>query len=85
MSEIKGLLLTKEEEKACVDLIKKMREEKFYTFEFFGHIKIRATTREEANKIFKEWATDLQNTSRTNWGEIIVGSPYFNTNCFEEE
>ncbi len=34
MAEINGYLLTKEEEKACIELIKKLRERKMWDFLF---------------------------------------------------
>ena len=48
MSEIKGYLLTNEEEKACVTLIKKMREKKVFAIDFSGCVRVKANTVEEA-------------------------------------
>lgn len=56
MSEIKGYLLTKEEEKACVALIKKMREretQKFYV-DFWGYCEIEAENPHDAQNKFWE-------------------------------
>lgn len=52
MAEIKGYLLTKEEEKACVDLVKKLRERKTFAIDFSGCVRIKAKNHEEANHIF---------------------------------
>lgn len=52
MAEIKGYLLTEEEEKACANLVKKMREKRIYTINFLGCVKIKAKNSEEAKNIF---------------------------------
>lgn len=85
MSEIKGYLLTKEEEKACVTLIKKMREKKVFTIDFSGYVRIAAKTHEEANNIFWEWVGDLQDKSLADWYGVVTQSPYFENEGVEEE
>lgn len=84
MSEIKGYLLTEEEEKECVTLVKKMRERKNFTVDFSGCVRIKAKTREEANNIFWEWIGDLQDKTLTDWSGVIA-SHYFEDDGIEEE
>lgn len=84
MAEIKGYLLTKEEEKACVNLVKKMRERKVFAIDFSGCVRIKAKNREEANDIFWEWVGDLQDKSLADWTGIVTQSPYFDNESVEE-
>lgn len=77
MAEIKGYFLSEEEAKACVDLVKKLRERKTFAINFSGCIRIKAKTLEEANSIFWEWAEDLQNKSLADWSGVVTQSPYF--------
>ena len=73
MSEIKGYLLTAEEEKACVTLVKKMRERKVFVIDFSGCVRIKAKTCEEANNIFWEWVGgDLQDKSHVDWYKVVA-------------
>lgn len=83
MAEISGYLLTKEEEKACVDLVKKLRERKTFTIGFSGCVRIKAKTSEEANDIFWEWVEDLQDKGLTDWSGVVL--PYFEKEGVEEE
>ena len=85
MTEINGYLLTKEEEKACEDLIKKMREKRVFAIDFTGCIRVNAKNREEANEIFWNWVNDVQDNTLTNWSGTIVESPYFEKDGVEEE
>lgn len=85
MAEIKGYLLTKEEEKACVNLVKKMREKKVFAIDFSGCVRVKAKNREEANDIFWEWVGDLQDKSLADWTGIVTQSPYFDNEGIEEE
>lgn len=85
MAEIKGYLLTEEEEKACANLIKKMREKRIYTIDFLGRVRIKAKNHEEAKNIFWNWVGDLQDKSLTDWSEIITKVPYFEYNGIDEE
>ena len=86
MAEIKGYLLTEEEEKACANLIKKMREKRVYTIDFLGCVHIKARTEEEAKNIFWNWVGDLQDKSLADWSEeIVIQSPYFEYDGIEEE
>lgn len=84
MAEINGYLLTKEEEKACVDLVKKMRKETGFTIDFSGYVRIKAKDQEEAKNIFWEWLGDLQDKTLTDW-DRVVGLPYFEYDGIEEE
>ena len=85
MSEIKGYLLTKEEEKACITLIKKMREKKVFAIDFSGCVRVKAKTPEEASNLFWEWVGDLQDKSLDDWSGVVTQSPYFENNGIEEE
>ena len=85
MSEIKGYLLTLEEEKACVALVKKMRERKVFAVDFSGTVKIKARTSEEASNIFWNWIGDLQDKSLVDWSEVVTQSPYFEYQGVEED
>ena len=85
MSEIKGYLLTEEEEKACVTLIKKMREKKVFAIDFSGCVRIKAKTSEEASDIFWNWVGDLQDKSLVNWSGVVTQVPYFENEGVEEE
>lgn len=85
MAEINGYLLTKEEEKACVDLVKKLRERKTFAIDFSGCVRIKAKTSEEANDIFWEWVGDLQDKSLTDWPGVVTELPYFEKDGIEEE
>lgn len=85
MAEIKGYLLTKEEEKACADLVKKLREKKTFAIDFSGCVWVKAKTHEEANDIFWAWVEDLQDKSLTDWSGIVTESPYFENEGIEEE
>ena len=85
MAEINGYLLTKEEEDACVTLVKKMREKKVFTIDFSGCVQVKAKTCEEASNIFWEWVGDLQDKSLDDWSRVIVQSPHFENEGVEEE
>lgn len=83
MAEIKGYLLTEEEEKACTTLVKKLRERKVFSVDFSGCLQIKATNHEEANDIFWEWVEDWQDKSLT-WSNAI-GDFYLESEGVEEE
>lgn len=85
MSEINGYLLTKEEEKECMALVKKLRERKVFAIDFSGCVYVKAKTREEANNIFWEWVGDLQDTSLVDWTGVITEIPCFDIEGIEEE
>lgn len=85
MAEINGYLLTKEEEKACVDLVKKLRERKTFAIDFSGCVRIKAKTSEEAKDFFWEWVEDLQDKSLADWSGVITELPYFENEGAEEE
>ena len=85
MSEIKGYLLTAEEEKACVALVKKLREKKVFAIDFSGCVRVKAKTREEASDIFWNWVGDLQNESLADWSGVVTEVPYFENEGVEEE
>ena len=77
MSEIKGYLLTEEEQEACLALVKKMREKKIYAVDFSGCVVIKARTPSEASDIFWNWVGDLQDKSSADWHGVVTQSPYF--------
>ena len=85
MSEIKGYLLTEEEEKACANLVKKLRERKIFAIDFSGCVRVKAKTPEEASDIFWAWVGDLQDKSLADWFEVVTQSPYFENEGVEEE
>lgn len=85
MTEIKGYLLTKEEEKACITLVKKMREKKVFAIDFSGCVRVKAKTSEEASDIFWNWVGDLQDKSLADWSGIVTQSPYFENEGVEED
>lgn len=85
MAEINGYLLTVEEEKACADLVKKLRERKTFTVDFSGYVRIKAKTHEEASDIFWNWVGDLQDKSLIDWSGVVMQSPYFENEGVEEE
>ncbi len=83
--EIKGYLLTEEEEKACADLVKKMRKKKVFAIDFSGYVRIKAKTSEEATNIFWEWVGDLQDKSLIDWSGVVTQLPYFENEGVEED
>lgn len=83
--EIKGYLLTEEEEKACADLVKKIRKKRVFAIDFSGCVRVKAKTSEEATNIFWEWVGDLQDTSLVDWSGVVTQSPYFENEGVEEE
>ena len=85
MAEINGYLLTKEEAKACVDLVKKLRERKTFAIDFSGYVRIKAKNHEEATEIFWNWVEDLQDKSLYDWSGVVTQSPYFENAGVEEE
>ena len=85
MAEIKGYHLTEEETKACIDLVKRLRERKVFAIDFTGCVRVRAKTLEEANDIFWEWVGDLQDKSLADWSGVVTQSPYFENDGVEEE
>lgn len=85
MAEIKGYLLTAEEEKACTDLVKKMRERKTLAVSFSGCIRVKANNDREAIDIFWKWVEDLQYRSFEKWPGVITWSPYFEYEGIQED
>lgn len=85
MAEINGYLLTEEETKTCVDLVKKLRERKVFAIDFSGYVRIKAKTYEEAKEIFWNWVGDLQDKSLVDWSGTVTQSPYFENEGIEEE
>lgn len=81
MAELNGYLLTKEEEKACTELIKKMRDKKDFTCYFSASIKIKAKTTKEAEDIFWRWQSDVVDYTITS----DVGALYIENYLLEEE
>lgn len=85
MAEIKGYLLTKEEEKACLDLIKKLRSKRTFAINFSGCVRVKAKTPQEANDIFWLWVRAMQDETSIDWDTVITQSPYFEREDVEEE
>lgn len=85
MVEIKGYLLTKEEEEACVNLVKEMRKKRTFAVDFLGCVRVKARTKEEAKDIFWNWVGDLQDKSLADWSGTVTESPYFEYDGAEEE
>ena len=88
MKEIKDYILTEEEQKACIDLVKSMREkEKVFTFNFTGSVKIKAKNLEEADVFFRDWLEEIDDISycRYNESSIITDFPIFETESIEQE
>jgi len=85
MAEIKGYILTAEEERACANLVKKLRERKTFAIDFSGCVRVKAKTSEEASDIFWNWVGDLQDKSLVDWSGVVTQSPYFENECVEEE
>lgn len=85
MAEIKGYLLTEEEEKACFDLVKKLREKKVFTIDFSGRIQVKAKTPEEARDIFWMVVGDMQDKSLAEWSDVVTQFPYFERGDVKEE
>ena len=70
MAELNGYLLTKEEEKACAELVKKMRSKKDFVFDFSAKVTIRAKTYEEAEDIFWNWQNDVGDYTLAEWSNV---------------
>lgn len=85
MAEIKGYLLTAEEERACVDLIKRLRERKTFAIDFSGCVRVKGKNKDEANEIFWNWVGDLQDKTLVDWSGVVTESPYFENEGIEEE
>ena len=76
MAELNGYLLTKEEEKACAELVKKMRSKGEFTVDFTARVKIKAKTSKEAEDIFWRWQDDVANYTFSEWGNVGCGALY---------
>lgn len=88
MAEIKGYILTEEEQKACIDLVKSMREkEKVFIFHFTGSVKIKAENLKQANDFFGDWVEDIEDMSyyRYNKSTVITDFPIFEKHGIEKE
>lgn len=85
MAEINGYLLTEEETRACVDLVKKLRERKTFAIDFTGCVRIKAKNPEEARDIFWEWVGRIQDESLSDWSGVVTQYPYFENDGVEEE
>lgn len=88
MAEIKDYILTEEEQKACIDLIKSMREkEKVFTFNFTGSVKIKAKNLEGADDFFRDWVEEIDEISYCRYDEsrIIPDFPIFEKESIEQE
>ena len=85
MAEIKGYFLTEEEEKACAELIKKMRDKKVFAIDFSGCVRVKAKNRDEAAETFWNWVGYIQDNSLVDWTGAITQYPYFEKEGMEEE
>ena len=90
MLKVKEYILTEEEQKACVDFVRKMRKEKtkkekVFAIDFTGCVRVKAKTLDEANNIFWEWVTDIQDRSINDWYEVVTQCPHFETVGFGEK
>ena len=83
MAELNGYLLTKEEEKACAELVKKMRAKEEFTVDFTARVKIKAKTSKEAEDIFWRWQSDVVDYTLCEW--INVGTLYVDNYILEKE
>lgn len=70
MREIDGYLLTDEEAKACLKLIKQMRKK--YFADCTCHLKMKAKDSETACIIVNDWIIDVKNFTEENWSNIIL-------------
>ena len=89
MEKIEEYILTEEEQKACINLIKEMRKEKekVFTFNFKGSVKIKAKNLEKADAFFEDWVEEIDDISYCRYDEstIIPDFPIFEKNSIEEE
>ncbi len=70
MREIDGYLLTDEEAKACLELVKKMRKK--YCADVNCHLTVKAKNGDEAYGIVKSWITDIGEYTDLNWNGVIL-------------
>ena len=70
MREIDGYLLTDEEAKACLKLIKQMR--KRYFADCNCRLEVKAKNSEEAYGIVKNWIADIGEYTDLNWNGVIL-------------
>lgn len=70
MAELNGYLLTKEEEKACEKLVKKMRTKQNFNFDFSASVKIKAKNSKEAEDIFWQWENDVLDYTLSEWPDV---------------
>lgn len=85
MAEIKGYLLTKEEEKACLDLVKELRKRQTYVINFSGDFRVKAKTPQEANDLFWQWVDSVQVQTSDDWSGVVTQTPFFENEGVEEE
>lgn len=85
MAELNGYVLTKEEEKACENLVKKMRAKRDFIFEFSASVKIKAKNSKEAEGIFWKWAGDVGDYTLSEWGNVGCGRLYIDNYILDEE
>lgn len=84
MAELNGYTLTKEEEKACLNLIKKMRKKRAYELGFTGYVSFKAKNEEEVNELFWEWADEVKELTIEKFGNRIYKSPIFELVAVDE-
>ena len=77
MAELNGYTLTKEEEKACVKLIKKMRKKTAYELGFTGDIAFKAKNEEEVKELFWEWEEKVKELTIEKFGNYACAIPKF--------
>jgi len=85
MTEINGYLLSTEEEKACLDLVKELRKRKTYVINFSGDIRVKAKNPQDANHLFWKWVEEMQDKTAGDWSGIATQTPFFENEGIEEE
>ena len=77
MAELNGYTLTKEEEKACLNLIKKMRKQRAYELGFTGDVAFKTKNEDEACELFWEWVESVNELTLEKFGNSIYKSARF--------
>ena len=84
MAELNGYVLTKEEEKACAELVKKMRTKKNFICSFSASIEIKAKNAQEAKDIFWRWQEDVANYTLSEWDNVVNSLDIYDVICDPE-
>lgn len=56
-----------------------------YVIDFEGWIVVEAKNRDEAQNIFLDWASDIQEVTSVRWNKAILQYPAFQFDGVEEE